>query len=307
MPPKSRYADLENLALSGPGAMQPPPAGSSTASVGTPTVRGIERYGRVRIAQAQLKAHGFDPGHAPTGTMTPETKTQLAAFQKAKGLSPTGTLDSRTSRALASAPRTAGRTVGNRRQYGGPVLVARPKGQANSAAGGGKHSRAGGGRAHEENRSQLAPSPSASGITPKAMTTPTGRPEIMKGQVEYESAGKRVPAIFSQQAVAAGATVSVVVQPQIQFRGENIVADPIVGGFFSLNQLQVGVTPQIAVGSGAIPFSVFSAQQNGALDYEMDLCDAGTQMTMQVTNNDTTAHNFVAAIWGHEIIQTSGS
>lgn len=301
----AKYSDLENLALNPPGG--PTPSASTTGAIGTPAQRGREKFGKLKIAQAQLKSHGFNPGHPPNGQMTAGTKAALAAFQKQNNLSPTGTLDARTQQRLSMPPRTAGRSTGSRRMSGGPVLVNRGK-KKNAGSAAGRHSHAGmqgNSGAKAQSRTQPGASTSAMGIGPGGAT---GRKEIMKGQAEYESAGKRVPVIFSAASVASLAQAAIIVQPQIEFRGENIVCDTTTAANFSLVSLTVGVPPQVGAGTGNLPFTLFSPQQNGAIDYEMDLCNAGTQMTMTVVNNDTTAaHAFVAAIWGHEIVEVSQS
>lgn len=118
----------------------------------------------------------------------------------------------------------------------------------------------------------------------------------------YENAGRRVPARFATSGtVAAGAATNVVVTPQIPFRGENVVVDPATGAFFSLRELKVGTWPQNAGGEADLPCTMFDPKQAGAVNYEMDLCDAGTQITMNIVNTDSAAHAFVAGIWGHEI------
>ena len=121
-------------------------------------------------------------------------------------------------------------------------------------------------------------------------------------QASYETAGRRVPARFSTSStIAAGAQQNVVVTPQIPFRGENVVVDTATAAFFSTREIKVGTWPQNAGGEADLPCTIFSPVQAGAINYEMDLCDAGTQITWTVVNTDTAAHNFVGAIWGHEI------
>jgi peptidoglycan hydrolase-like protein with peptidoglycan-binding domain len=296
-----KYGGLERAAL-GAGGGQPTPA----------THHG--HFGRIRIAQAQLKAHGHDPGHAPNGQLTPGTTQAVSRFQKAKGLSVTGTLDARTMNALARPPKTAGRTVGSRRMKGGPVLVKHTMHTTgNKAHGTAPHTRSGQGSSHAQNRSAPSPSTSASGIgIPSSMHRPALGSHVtsqkggmsMQGSSEWQSAGKRVPLIFqSTGTVAAGATQTIPVQPQIAFRGENFVVDSTTAAFFSVVSFKVGVPDQNAGGSGNIPCSIYAPNQNGALDYEMDLADAGTIIQLTVINNDTAAHTFIGTLWGHEIQQ----
>jgi peptidoglycan hydrolase-like protein with peptidoglycan-binding domain len=309
--PNPKYASLEAIALgTQPGA-------TTSAAMPAPGVgaAGQAPHGRITIAQAQLTAHGFSPGHPPNGAMTEGTTNALKAFQSSKGLTPTGVLDPRTQSALAGPNRTAGRGAGSKRMSGGPVLVSRPADGsrvANAAGGGGSHGRAGSGHTtHSQNRPQGAVGVPSAGILPRmtnggpSATTAT-KGTTMQKQATYGSAGKRVPVIFASQGnIAAGATVSIVVQPQIWFRGENLVVDAATAANFSIASLQVGVTPQVAVGNGALPATLFAPNQNGALDYEMDLCDPGTQITLQVTNTSGAAAPFVCVLFGHEVQQTN--
>jgi peptidoglycan hydrolase-like protein with peptidoglycan-binding domain len=307
---QDKYGGLERAAL-GTGGQAAPTAGT----VG---------FGRIQIAQAQLKAHGMDPGHAPNGQLTPGTTSAIMKFQHSKGLSVTGTLDARTAQALAKPPKTAGRTVGSRRMKGGPILVKQTVHQVgNKANNTATHTRAGQGSSHMQNRTGPHPTSSAIGIglprqstvqrpslgshitTQKAGSPPASKGAIsMQGSSEWTSAGKRVPLIFqSTGTVAAGATVTIPVQPQIAFRGENFVVDSTTAAFFSVVSFKVGVPDQNAGGSGNIPCSIYAPTQNGALDYEMDLADAGTIIQLTVINNDTAAHSFIGTLWGHEIVQ----
>lgn len=293
-----RYSGLERTALTG-------------ASSPVHTTNGNAAPGRIKVAQAQLKAHGVDPGHPPNGQLTAGTTRAITAFQVTKGLTPTGTLDARTTSALNRPPKTAGRTVGSRRMKGGPVLVKRPNlgERGNKAPSTTFHGRAGGGQPHAQARSGANHTTSAIGISlggsRQQQQHQTAGGSTMKGQSEWESAGKRVPIIFqSNGTVAAAATATIQVQPQLDFRGENFVVDATTGAFFSVVSFKVGVPDQNAGGSGNIPCSIFSPTQNGAIDYEMDLANSGTIIQLTVINNDTVAHAFIGTLWGHEIQQS---
>ena len=121
-------------------------------------------------------------------------------------------------------------------------------------------------------------------------------------QATWSNAGRRVPARFSSASTIATLTAAnIVVTPQIPFRGENVVVDAATAAFFSTREIKVGTWPQNAGGDADLPCTIFSPVQAGAVNYEMDLCDAGTQITWTVVNTDTASHTFVGAIWGHEI------
>ena len=108
-----RYDDLERMALQRTGGPAAAPA-----------------HGPIKVAQSQLIAHGYSPGHAPNGQLTPQTSKAVAQFQKAVALPPTGTLDAATQAALSDAPRPSTQGPSNPYQLqGGPIRVTR-SGQA---------------------------------------------------------------------------------------------------------------------------------------------------------------------------------
>ena len=68
-----------------------PAALGATGGAPAATAGGLPRE-RVRRAQERLAAAGFDPGPAD-GTVGPQTRAALRAFQEARGLDPTGEPD----------------------------------------------------------------------------------------------------------------------------------------------------------------------------------------------------------------------
>jgi hypothetical protein len=76
-----------------PGGIAAGPAGSTSASSASPTVRS---------AQEALNARGYNVGSAD-GVMGPSTETAVRDYQRAQGLAVTGSLDSATLGSLGVA------------------------------------------------------------------------------------------------------------------------------------------------------------------------------------------------------------
>ncbi len=102
---------------------------------------------------------------------------------------------------------------------------------------------------------------------------------------------------FSQDAVAAGASATVVVRPQNPFVGVRLVVPSTVGIFFDIDNLQIGTQSQKAAVENATSAVVYSetAFDVGLL---MNFAANGTQIQLTVTNTDASARDFRATIIG---------
>ena len=122
----------------------------------------------------------------------------------------------------------------------------------------------------------------------------------------WKSTGKRVPLIFSATIAASGSS-SIAVNPQMNFRAENLVIDSTTGAACTVQMPQVGTQPQIAGGTAAANFPgvLFDPRQAGALDFACDIVEQGNSITLTANNTTTASLNFVAALFGHEVQEAS--
>lgn len=145
-------------------------------------------------------------------------------------------------------------------------------------------------------------STSSSGATAAGTTTTMMSPGAQKN-AQYDSTGYRVPlALVSTGTVAASAAGAISVNPQMDFRGENLIIDTTTGAQFSLLLPSVGAAPQIAGAvNSAVPALLFSPAQCGALDWKMMVANQGNAISTTVNNTNTTlAFTFVGLLFGHE-------
>lgn len=127
----------------------------------------------------------------------------------------------------------------------------------------------------------------------------------------YKSTGFRIPLVFTATIAAAG-NAALSLNPQMDFRGENIVIDPtIVGPSCTVTLPNVGTIPQIAgqtTNNSAVPGTMFPPNQCGALNFKMDIANQGNALSFTATNTNTTlALNFAMLIFGHEVEEDTGT
>jgi hypothetical protein len=106
------------------------------------------------------------------------------------------------------------------------------------------------------------------------------------------------PLNFRQNAVPAGATITIQAQPQKAFRPTKIVCPSSIADRFLLQQLEIGTNPQIADNSGAgTLLQVFSeaAQDVGVM---FDLARPGIIISCRVENIDANPSNFFLTLLG---------
>ena len=228
-----------------------------------PNVNTKWMQGRLIAHGAATKATAGKPGVADE-----QMKSAIRNFQLAKKLPVTGVVDANTHLALAAAAPSA------------PAKSSRETLIAHLQAG---------------KNPNDTPTVNTED-TPMQSGTITGK----KGKT-YTASGMRCYIPFNAAAVNIGATTSIPVLVQKDFRGENVVVDSTVGATFALNQIKVGTDPQIAGGDGQIGMSIFSSTQTFATDFKMDIANNGTTMTMQVTNTGTVTAAFAGSIWGHVV------
>jgi hypothetical protein len=130
------------------------------------------------------------------------------------------------------------------------------------------------------------------------------------GTKGWRSTGWRICLVLTASiAGAGGAAISV--NPQMDFRGENLVVDgTTVGPSSTLTIPAVGTIPQIAGGtaSTAVPATLFSPAQAGALDFKMSIANQGNAVQFNANNTNTTVTlAFAALLFGTEVELDQGS
>jgi hypothetical protein len=126
------------------------------------------------------------------------------------------------------------------------------------------------------------------------------QPKPARGSaMRYQPTGKRTYCPFVSLAVAASATVDIIVRPQLVFRADEIIVGNTVAAYpFNLVQVKIGVVPQ-AVAGGEVPTECFPAQ-NGP-KFGFDIADQGTDITMTVKNYNAAAKDFYGILVGDEV------
>lgn len=101
---------------------------------------------------------------------------------------------------------------------------------------------------------------------------------------------------FGPTVIAAGATVNIIVQPQVTFKGKRLVIPSDFAGAILLNDLKIGNISQLP-SSNPIPGRMFTET---AVDVEQDFDTAqiSQQISLSVTNTSGASVNFSAGLSG---------
>jgi len=107
---------------------------------------------------------------------------------------------------------------------------------------------------------------------------------------------REYPVGFPTTVVPAGATVNVILQPQVPFRGRRLVIPSDIAGAILVNDLKVGKNSQFAT-QGPVPARVYSEFGVG-VDMNLDTAQISQQVSLNITNTSGAAVTFNAAILG---------
>jgi len=107
---------------------------------------------------------------------------------------------------------------------------------------------------------------------------------------------RRYPLGFVQLAVPAGATVTIIAQPQLTFRPERFVVPRLVAPNFLINQIVIGKNPQL-VSVGQIPADAFT-EDSVDTSLGLDTANVGQLISLQVVNATIAAADFRAVMIG---------
>lgn len=110
--------------------------------------------------------------------------------------------------------------------------------------------------------------------------------EVMRRQFEYRPADysqwREFPIGFGPQLVAAGATATILVQPQLPFRSERLIVPSTIGAAFDILDFRIGKNSQF-VAAGAISAVSFSEVGVG-VRLMGDTAQVSQQIVLQVQN-----------------------
>lgn len=122
----------------------------------------------------------------------------------------------------------------------------------------------------------------------------------------WRSTGWRICLVLTAT-ITGGSNAAISVNPQMDFRGENLVIDTTtVGPSSTLTIPSIGTIPQIAGGtaSTAVPGTLFSPAQAGALDFKMSIANQGNAVSFTANNTNTSVTlSFAALLFGTEVEQ----
>jgi hypothetical protein len=125
-----------------------------------------------------------------------------------------------------------------------------------------------------------------------------------KNVAMWKPTGLRVPLVLAQSIPASSAAL-VTQNPQMDFRGENLICDTVVvGPNCTITVPTVGTTPQVAGGPAGtgVPGTMFSPTQSSPMDFQMMISNQGNAVQITVTNTITTsALAFASLLFGQEV------
>ena len=96
-------------------------------------------------------------------------------------------------------------------------------------------------------------------------------------------------------AIAAGASATIVVQPQSIFKPYKLVIDDVIRPFFLISSFNVGTTPLFDA-PGLMAGTLFTP--DALPNLKKITANPGIAVTMTITNRDGAAHPFYGAVYG---------
>jgi len=110
---------------------------------------------------------------------------------------------------------------------------------------------------------------------------------------------RELPIGLIQLAVAASGTATVQTKPQVLFRGERLMLEPVVTAVnFDLQDVKIGKDSQLAAADFNIFGAAFSPTAVGSR-MQLDTAEPGILITIIAVNTDAgAAHAFKAALFG---------
>lgn len=104
---------------------------------------------------------------------------------------------------------------------------------------------------------------------------------------------------FPATVIAAGASATIVTQPQVPFKGHRLVIPSDFAGAVSITDLKVGKNSQFAT-SAAVPGRTFTEFAVG-MDLGLDTAQISQQITLAVTNTSGSSITFTASLIGSAV------
>jgi len=101
---------------------------------------------------------------------------------------------------------------------------------------------------------------------------------------------------FGPTTIAAGATVSIIVQPQVAFKAKRLVIPSDFAGAILVNDLKIGNTSQLP-SNNPLPGRAFTEFAVG-MDQDFDTAQISQQISLNVTNTSGASVSFTALLNG---------
>jgi len=96
--------------------------------------------------------------------------------------------------------------------------------------------------------------------------------------------------------IAAGASRTIIVQPQVPFRAERFMVSSAIAGSFVIDDIKVGKNSQF-LAAGSVPGTAFSELAVGA-GLHLDTAEVAQNISVSVTNTSGGALRFLGAFYG---------
>jgi hypothetical protein len=101
---------------------------------------------------------------------------------------------------------------------------------------------------------------------------------------------------FGPTVIAGGATVNIIVQPQVAFKGKRLVIPSDFAGVILINDLKIGNTSQLP-SSNPLPGRMFTEFAVG-VEQDFDTAQISQQISLSVTNTGGAPVTFTAGLLG---------
>lgn len=121
-----------------------------------------------------------------------------------------------------------------------------------------------------------------------------GSPAVVVNRAPTKS--RLYPQGFGPTTIAAGATVNIIVQPQVAFKGKRLVIPSDFAGAVLVNDIKIGNNSQLP-SSNPLPGRAFTEMAFG-VNIDFDTAQISQQISMSITNTSGASITFSACIFG---------
>jgi hypothetical protein len=101
----------------------------------------------------------------------------------------------------------------------------------------------------------------------------------------------------SEENIAMGCQASISNRPQLTFKPKRLIIPKEIASYFLIEDIKIGYNSQL-LSNGKLPSAVFTEEDNGISDFDMDACEIGQKITIDVLNVSNNGHRFLAMMLG---------